>query len=49
MIINRNLINYRFDNKKLNRKGFQTTHYKDLKSDYLLPSYTYWNSRLDVT
>jgi len=34
--------------KKLNRQGFQTTHYKDLKSDYLLPSYTYWNSRLDI-
>jgi len=34
--------------KKLNRQGFQTIFCKDLKSDYLLPSYTYWNSRLNI-
>tara|TARA_R100001510_G_scaffold34436_1_gene30921 strand:+ start:110 stop:859 length:750 start_codon:yes stop_codon:yes gene_type:complete len=34
--------------KKLNRQGFQIIFCKDLKSDYLLPSYTYWNSRLNI-
>jgi len=34
--------------KKLNKQGFQTIFCKDLKSDYLLPSCTYWDSRLNI-